>query len=253
MAMNFSSIGFSLDGPEELEPLLQQVKEEFRAFPTHIGGAYLCYATPEGAELWAQFSPDKQLIGCHPHYRGATSFSVAVEALQEHSDAPLDGQIRGSLIEDEPGVPIVINVPDFRQHAARLTVPVEARLQIAAIAQELTVCASLEEFRNTPMGDLDSEGAMIPSGTFTPDGESIHPAAPLAIFSGRILRTARVTNSQSGSPFYTFQVKTLGGVIDVVADPEHVGQEPREGGVIAGSFFLSGRLLEPLPAAPVCS
>ena len=144
----------------------------------------------------------------------------------------------------------MVAVPDYWRYAARLPTPVEAIFQIAAFTQELSLFASAEELMNSPM-KLAASGALIPSGTFVPGGGPRTPFEPLAIFAGRIEHVSRVSNAIGGLDFYVCRVKTLGGIIDVVADPEHVTTEPAPGHFVAGSFFVSGRLIEPLPATPV--
>jgi hypothetical protein len=51
-------------------------------------------------------------------------------------------------------------------------------------------------------------------------------------------------NQRTKANFYWFLVETLGGEIDVVADPKLIASEPQLGGVVSGQFWLSGRLIE---------
>lgn len=250
MASNFSSVGFDITSEAALNGVVQDLLPASKSVPTYVGGAYLHYQSPEGCELWTQFSPDRELIGCNPHFAGSTRFRVRVTAVQDHGATLLDGQLIGELLEDEPGVPIIINVPDYRQYAARLQPPVDAVVQVAAIAQELSLFASEDELARSPMQGLAADGAMIPSGTFLPDGRRRNPPMPLAVLVGRALQAERRVNSVGKLPFYVIQVKTLGGTLDVLADVEYVSSTPSPGHIVAGSFFLSGRLLDPLPPPP---
>jgi hypothetical protein len=253
MATNFSSLGFDIRSQKQMEALLLELAPQAEPVPTYVGGAYLRYATPEGCELWAQLSPTQQLVGCNPHFAGRSRFRVKVTAVQAHGATPLDGQLIAELAEDEPGVPIIINVPDYQQYAARLSTPTPAVVQITGIAQELHLFATTEELSRSAFGGIASDGAMIPTGTLMIDGEKTvrrEPPLPLALLAGRIQSISRLHNSLSRLPFYVFQVKTLGGLIDIVADPEYVVNEPSVGGIVVGAFFLSGRLIEPLPPPP---
>lgn len=250
MASNFSSVGFDIGSEKELQATVRALLPVAKAVPTYVGGAYRHYQSPEGCELWVQFSPDRELVGCNPHFAGDTRFRVHVTAVQDHGATPLDGQLIGELVEDQAGVPIVINVPDYRQYAARLQPPVNAIVQIAAIAQELSVFASEDEFARSPVQGLAADGAMIPSGTLFPDGKLRNPPLPLAVLAGRVVRAERRVNSEGKLPFYALEVKTLGGTLDVLADVEYVSTEPLPGHIVVGSFFLSGRLVEPLPPTP---
>lgn len=219
------------------------------------------FSTPEGVELWIQVSPDKELIGCKPHFAGRTQppsdggFAVEITRIISVDGAPLDGRLVGTITsEDASGCPIVFDVPDFRQYAARLTLPTRARVQIAALPHEFSASPTEDAFLTDQASTLGGPGmaaeSFIPSGTFKPGGEAIEPPVAQAVLTGRILASERRTNSFSGLPFYALTVRTLGGVIDMAVDPSLVSTEPIVGGVIIGSFWLSGRLLEPLPPPP---
>jgi hypothetical protein len=79
---------------------------------------------------------------------------------------------------------------------------------------------------------------------FTPDGEDTTPPEAYAIFTGHILRWKYLTNSMTHGSFFRMLVETPAATIDVVADPVLVTEQPVEGGVVSGSFWLSGRLVE---------
>jgi hypothetical protein len=54
-------------------------------------------------------------------------------------------------------------------------------------------------------------------------------------------------NAVTGLPFWWALIDTVGGTFDVVIDPELLSSPPRPGNVIAGWFWLSGRLLTAKP------
>jgi hypothetical protein len=183
-------------------------------------------------------------------------FTVNVTRIITIDGAPLDGRLVGTIASDEAsGCPIVFDVPDFRQYAARLTLPARAKFQIAAFPHEFTASASEDAFRADQAAKLGGTGmaaeSFIPSGTFKPGGETIEPPEAHAVLTGRILASQRRINSFSGHPFYDLSVKTLGGVMDMPVDPQLVSGSPVVGGVVFGSFWLSARLLEPLPPPPI--
>lgn len=261
MASNFSNIGLPIGSRQEFQDLVTKAASRSTPVPTFVEGAYLHFSTPEGAELWVQVSPDKELVGCNPHFAGGSGylsdcgFAVDVTRIISIDGSPLDGRLVGSIASEEAsGCPIVFDVPDFRQYAARLTLPTRVRCQIAAFPHEFTALPSEDAFRADQAAKLGGPGmaaeAFIPSGTFRPGGESIEPPEAQAVLSGRILAAEQRINSFSGRPFYSLSVKTLGGVIDMPVDPHLVSSAPVVGGVVFGSFWLSGRLLEPLPPPP---
>ena len=67
---------------------------------------------------------------------------------------------------------------------------------------------------------------------------------PIGKFAGEIKEFDLRTNQLSGENFYRFLIETLGGEIDVVADPKFVPEEPKIGGIVSGQFWLSGRIYE---------
>lgn len=230
--------------------------------PTFIGGAYLHFSTLEGVELWIQVSPDKELIGCNPHFAGLGQFSAnggfIIDITQAISmgGAPLDGRLVGTIVsEDAYGCPIVFDVPDFRQYATRLTLPTRAKLQLAALPYEFNASPTEDAFQADQSSMLGSAKlaaeSFIPSGMFKPNGDSTEPPTAQAVLTGRILASERRINSFSGLPFHALVIKTLGGVIDMAVDPEFVPTEPVVGGIVFGSFWLTGRILEPLLPPPV--
>jgi hypothetical protein len=87
--------------------------------------------------------------------------------------------------------------------------------------------------------------SFIPSGMFALDPSKPHTPRAEAIFTGHVLSTEVLLNAQTGRSFHHARVKTLGGEFDVVADPEVVKGEPVAGGVVQGSFWLTGRWLGP--------
>jgi hypothetical protein len=66
-----------------------------------------------------------------------------------------------------------------------------------------------------------------------------------AVENGERIETGRGAyfrwSSGAGAEFWWAKVRNYGGEIEVLADPEDVAGEIVEGGVIKGSFWLSGR------------
>jgi hypothetical protein len=262
MASNFSNLGFRIESPQQFHELATKAATSSTPVPSFVGGAYLHYSTPEGVELWIQISPDKQMIGCNPHFAGRAlplsdgGFAVEITRIISIEGMPLDGRLVGTIAsEDASGCPIIFDVPDFRQYAARLTIPARARVQLAAFPLECRFSPTEDAFQTDQAALIGGPGmaaeSFIPSGTFKPDGEVIEPPVAQAVLTGRILSSDRRTNSLSGLPFYALTVSTLGGIIDMAVDPSFVSIEPTIGGIVFGSFWMTGRLLEPLPPPPI--
>jgi hypothetical protein len=122
--------------------------------------------------------------------------------------------------------------------------PAVGDVQIAAFAHELSVFRSEREFQDSQTGELKfATESFIPSGLFTPGGETTDPPRAHAVFTGRILEAGTRWNALMNRPFRWATVQTYGGTFDVVMDPDLVEVEPVPGGILSGSFWLSGIIL----------
>ncbi len=270
MATHFDCIGFRVNDLDDFDTLVGLTAPMSKPVPTFAGGTYLHFATPEGCEFWMQMSPEGEIIGGHPHFAGtngpaAAGFALDLGQTTPGASTPLDGGLHGTMAEEEGcGCPVLFEVPDFRQYAARLTLPVRARVQLVGFAEELNISASEEEFVQAQRAESeartgDNSGmrmaveSFIPSGLFNTGRKTDSPPGARAVLAGRILAWERRKNLLSERPFYVLTIRTLGGCMDIVASAEMVPREPQVGGVVFGRFWLSGRLLDPLPPVPVAA
>lgn len=246
MASHFASIGLPVESNEEFVAILNQIDGEGTTYD--IGeGAYVRWESHVGPELWVQLDGDGEIVGVHPHFTGPARMRVRLNhVIHRENHTALDGSWHAWAEPNGNGdglFPFVFDAPDFRLHD--LSLSLDAEVQIAAFAHELTIYGSEKEFDSATSRDEPRFGAesFIPSGLFRPDnaGTEIVPEA-LAIFTGRIIGAETRTNPLTKAQFHWALVKTYGGLIDVVADPELVTQPLREGGILSGSFWLSGRI-----------
>jgi hypothetical protein len=248
MPSHFSTIGLPLQSEEEFVTLANELAAESVRFDVP-GGYYLCWSSASGAELWIQVDAEDALIGMNPHFSGESRVRAGlVRRITRPGGSPLDGAFGGwaPAPGDDPeqgSYPFVFDAPDFQCDGA-LTLPSIAEVQVAAFVHELSVYRSEEDYMASQSGELKfAAESFIPSGLFQPGGQSIDPPEAHAIFAGRILEAEMRMNELTNRPFQWVLVKTLGGVFDVVADPEFLESRPRPGGILSGSFWLSGRLL----------
>jgi len=247
MPSHLSDIGFDLNTEEEFSELAYQTYERGARLRVKQG-VYLHWSPGEGAEIWGQLDHEENFIGLNPHFAGDSVMSVGLTARLERDEASmLDGAFQGwaspSGDDAEFGhYPFVFDAPDFRLgDSVKLPSIVEA--QIAAFAHELSVFESEEAYyASQSEGPKFAAESFIPSGLFTPDLESVEAPQAHAILTGKVLNTAFRINPVTKSEFLWAKVQTFGGVFDVVADPLIVNGAVVEGGIIHGSFWLSGRL-----------
>jgi len=124
-----------------------------------------------------------------------------------------------------------------------MTLPSEVTVQLAAFPREILAFENQEAMRssNTWMNQMAPESC-IPSGLFLPKGQKIDPPNPEIMFCGTVQDTSQLTNPITGHPFFWARVRTLGGELDVVADPAIVKGTIKKNGIIGSMSWLSGRI-----------
>jgi hypothetical protein len=245
MGSHMSCIGFPFETFKEFRDLMLRAVENGERIETGRG-AYFRWSSGAGAELWAQVYEDGS-FGLNPHFAGEAAMHVGITERVERPEAPpLDGAFYcwadpGEDTGPESGLfPLVFDAPDYALYRG-LVLPAVVEARISAFAHEITAYPDEEAFRAE--WSKFAPGFFIPSGTFKAGGEAIDPPEALAIFGGHVLGSSLLTNPATGAEFWWAKVRNYGGEIEVVADPEDVAGEIVEGGVIKGSFWLSGRLV----------
>jgi len=247
MASHFSSIGFSVGTPEAFVQLARQVSSQATAVVVR-GGRYLRWAGASGEELWLQLDSGDDLIGMNPHFSGPARVRVGIlERISRPGATQLDGGFDAwaSPPSDDPTdgcYPFAFDLPDASVYSD-LEFPSVAEAQIAAFAHEVSFFESEAAYRSGRQGRLLAPKAFVPTGMFRRSNESSEAPAAEAVFTGQVVRASVLTNSLTRRPFYWALVDTFGGQYDVVIDPQLLSREPAAGGLLMGSFWLSGRLM----------
>jgi hypothetical protein len=248
MPSHFSTIGFDLRDQEDFVALANRVGSAAETIAC-ANGRYLCWNRGRGEELWLQVDHEDTLIGMNPHFSGKASLRVGLQSrVHRDADTSLDGAFHGwadpqDASSDSGVCPLVFDAPDASVHG-KLRLPSIVTVQIAAFAHEISIHASLADYEaSREARELKfASRSFITSGLFSPDGTSTEPPQAHAIFTGHVLESATRSNALTGNAFHWALVETLGGSYDVVIDP-HLSPLPRPGGVLSGSFWLSGRVL----------
>jgi hypothetical protein len=231
MASHLSTIGLPVASTADMKALANRVGPLAERLPAP-SGAYFRWSDPSGAELWLQVNANNELIGMNPHYAGRSAVRVGLTArLPSARKSELDGSFHGwaDPAGDSPDTecyPFVFDAPDYRLHEEQ-SLPARKEVQIGA----------------SQTGLMSASQSFIPSGLFTPAGESTVPPQARAIFAGHVLAADEKINVLTGRAFYWALVDTFGGAYDVVIDSNLLPGVPEIGGVISGSFWLSGRII----------
>ncbi len=248
MPSHFSTIGLPVASAKDMLALANRVGPlaQRLAAPS---GEYFRWSDPSGAEIWLQVDANNELIGMTPHYAGRSAVRVGLTArIPSAERSELDGSFHGwaDPAGDAPDTgcyPFVFDAPDYRLHE-ELSLPARKEVQIAAFAYEIAAFETVAAYDASQTGDLKSASqSFIPSGLFAAAGDSTVPPQARAIFAGHVLATDEKINELTGRAFYWALVETFGGAYDVVIDRNLLPGVPAVGGVISGSFWLSGRII----------
>lgn len=241
---HFASLGFAdATGMPDLDRLVPAMLTGERTVVDD--GTYVRWSPGNAAELWLQLDPLGEIIGVNPHFAGEGRMKVGlVELVRRPTESALDGAFHAWCEperEQEPEsgqYPFVFDAPDARVHVS-LALPRIATVQLAAFAHELTAYESEAAFQAADT--KYAAQSFVPAGLFT-DGQQARGPTAHAFFAGRVLRVERLTNAFTTFEFMWALVETFGGVIDVVAEPSMVRGALRRGGIVQGTFWLSGRI-----------
>lgn len=233
MADHMRALGFAIDALETFEELVYLSVEHGAIYQCAVGTYFAWSPMPElGIELWAQADVADQLVGCTPYLRGEGVARLTDAHVYADPEVPLDGVWYGHLA-DAPGAPCVaVHMSDL---AMRLPEREEA-LAIAAFAHSARCWPD-------PTSHFEDTGEVVGSASATGrrEGEHLAPEEALharAHLSGVIQSVARHRNQAGRGQFYHMVIALGEATLDVVADTGTIRQRPREGGVIAGEFWL---------------
>lgn len=249
---NLSDIGFPTPNDQAVNDMIMRVLEF--AEPVHCPrGFYLRFSDASGAEIYLQGNLNQELIGFNPHFKGKSRRKVGLTRAIERDFSELDGGFYAwanpadSDVENSGEYPFVFDVPDFRAVAVN-DFPSIVEIQLTAFASnDFKIFANEKDFDAWQSQDIKlASKSFILSGLFAPDGKANEAELPqpIGLLAGEILEVELKSNQLTNEKFYWFWTDTLGGEIDVVADPRYVLQKPRIGGILHGTFWLSGRLLK---------
>ena len=244
VANHFSSIGFVVESQDAFESLAMQAANAAEPEET-ASGFYLPWEVGSGIEIWAQATMGREVIGCNPHFAGKARMRIGVTQPFVDPSNALEGALEGwadpKPDAKEGAYPIRIDVPDFELAAESLELPAIVDVQIAAFAHTLR-CHDDEKAFDAAQGKgaKMAPESLIPTGLFAPENAP-HRAEAAAV--GRVLAFERLVNPESHRAFFHVHVRTYGGELDVVADPEVMEGTPKVGGIVEGTFWLSGRIV----------
>lgn len=247
MPSHMTALGFPVVTEQDFRHYVYQASEFGQKIEASCG-SYTIWMPGNGIELWVQTNLHKRIIGMNPHFRGGASMHVHLvkRIIMKRRPNILDGSFLGWTRNDsahDDGYPLVFDLPDYDLYN-ELTLPCTREVQIAAFAYALQGYESEDTCKAINAGEQHSDPeAFFPSGLFTAHQRVQDPPRAEASFSGRVLATRMYTNPVTGQKFYWVLVRARGGRFDIVADPQVVQGKIVHGGIVKGTFWLSGRII----------
>jgi hypothetical protein len=249
---NLSDIGFPTPDEQAINEMIMHVLEVAKPLKSSHG-FYLIYTDSSGAEIYLQGNFEQELIGFNPHFAGQSRRTVMLTKAIERDSSALDGGFHAWAnppegLGESGDYPFVFDVPDFRTFE-NSEFPHLCEIQLTAFASnDFKVFAGEEDYQNSQGSELKYASKMfVPSGLFAFDEKDgsvdLSVVRPVGMFAGEIREFELRTNGLSGEKFYWLLIETLGGDVDVVVDPKYVPDAPEVGGLVSGTFWLSGRII----------
>jgi hypothetical protein len=214
-------------------------------------GVYLKFSDESGAELYLQGNKEQELIGFNPHFAGKSRRKVSLTESVQRDSSELDGGFHAwagpNEIGDDGEYPFIFDVPDFRT-VAEDGFPKHCEIQLTAFGSNDFELAEAEDESTVSKKSEPSVAvkSFVSSGLaalIEMNETDLTLARPIASFAGEVKDFELKTNKLSNEMFCWFLVETLGGEIDIVVDPKFVTSEPQIGGIVSGTFWLSGRVI----------
>ncbi len=241
----FANLGFKISQSSDLIQLLKTIAQSSEMIECH-SGFYIRWQAEEGAQLWFYFGDDDSLCGVGLGFAGQGIMPVTVieythEAHNGNNQAGLHCMTNAQ--DGSPNYPFVFELID-RALMDEDRLALARYAQITAFADSITSFSSEQDYeQQEDVGVSFAVESFIPSGLFQSDSSDIDERKSMAIFSGRVLKCRSLVNPITLEKYEWALVKTLGGTVDVICSTHALNKPLRKGGVISGSFWLTGTLI----------
>lgn len=241
-----TAVGFPVNSDEDFGHYA--VIAQFNGEPiTHPSGLYRRLTAGGGVELWLETDEGDGLRQMNPHFLGPSRMRLRIESrMQTPRGDVMNNAFQAWALGDEDadhhGVfPLVFDSPDFHLYDD-MELPVIEQVQLAAFAETIDLFANEHEFTEANCGGLPyAVKSFVPLHNFSSFREG-DPSVAYARISGRVLQTEIIENQRTPKSFCWLKLETYCGEVDVVVDPALLHRPIVSGDIVAGLFWLSGRI-----------
>ncbi|MGK3208715.1 hypothetical protein [Amycolatopsis sp. MEPSY49] len=243
MSSHFEAIGIRVTSKEDFRERVVSLIGAGTARQITAKTSEQVWTDPSGARLVAQIRTGK-IEFLLPSLAGATPpVPVRDVRLVDDETAMLDllDGVDGELV-----CPIAVELEDravLAHFGGRLE---SGSLVLAALAEDVTVHADAEAYFASQDDDKPKFAAdhFIPSGTFAlAEPSSGWTPSAHALFAGEVIEVETPVNTATGTAFHRIRVRTIAAIeLGVAIATTDLERPPARGNIVAGTFFLTGRL-----------
>ena len=250
MPSHYSDMGISINSKEDMKSFIFARAKESKVH--NIKGGILGVADIDGRiEFWIAGNEEWQLQAVSFNAISGNCNQLRIGEIVDKENEPFPAISAWFSSASSPGeqesfdleYPVVFEAVNYGLLGA---IPAGARcgVQLTAYAESLRIYSDDFALSQAPSPySAMAPESLIPSGMFSPDGEDIVPPSARAIINGHILSGEHHFNSKGGLWYWHIIVTCLGCTFDILAADDLVSESPQRGGVVSGSFWLSGNIL----------
>ena len=252
-----STIGLVFASDDEFRDTMIRLVTEAREYHAAPPGEYAIWRSRTGAEIWFHIEGtdavgvnERAIAGLTPFYEGGRSTQLVItDVVRRTGYNPFEGAFQAKFggTGDDAGIPLVFDAVNFAAYADR-KLPVRLKVKLSGFAREVKAYPTEAEYYAAQTREpAFASRSFVPIGMFSPDpGDSAdkQPPSSYAALTGSILEARRLENEATGRGFQWLLVDTVGGVIDIVADPDVVSGDVVEGATVEVICFMFGRIMD---------
>jgi hypothetical protein len=250
MPQHLASIGFPVQVPDDLQVYIEHALRHGQRFTT-AQGSYVCWSSRSGAELWVKLDAEGQVLEVNPFFSGYSRMSVAIEErIATEASGSLETAFSGWMSgyydrseDPEPHysytgtIPLGFNTPNYAMYDP-LKIPGVFDARLVGFAQSLQAFESVEDYYRWSQG----KNLRLSSESFFPD----HNPEVNMLCVAYVLDCMPLVNEFTSCRYEWAWVRTYGGEIDIVAQPDQVQGKLVPGGTVMGRLWMTGKILSNL-------
>lgn len=249
MANHHAAIGFHITDQDDLVDLAFAAVNGGEAFESK-NGIYVRWDAGNGAEIWAQLDEENKISAINPHFSGKCIVPMGLTRHVELAEgSKMDGGFYAWVAPssedfDASGkYPLVFDCPNFDLLIDE-PLPALANVQLSAFAHQMSAYADARAFDKAQAAEeiQHDQKSFLATGLFDENYEELDPPLPMALIVGIVKQARRLENPFGGGYYHHVVLETLHMDIDIVAAVGSSDGIPRSGGIVKGTFYLSGRI-----------